>query len=93
VRIAGISGATANHAKKHTKNAIHVKWNARIGMLRKLRSANRVARCSMFAAPSLRGDQCKRSATLRINDLQVFAGCLCAALVREQLSLTQTGAG
>jgi hypothetical protein len=36
----------------------------------------------MFAAPSLRGDQCKRSATLRINELQDFAGWLCAALVR-----------
>jgi hypothetical protein len=27
----GISGAQANHAKKQTKNAIHVRWNARIG--------------------------------------------------------------
>jgi hypothetical protein len=35
VRIAGNSGATANQAKNHTKNAIHVKWNARSGMLRK----------------------------------------------------------
>src|SRR5471032_3303383 len=26
----GISGAQANHAKKHTKNAIQVRWNARI---------------------------------------------------------------
>lgn len=28
--ITGISGAQANHAKKQTKNAIQVKWNARI---------------------------------------------------------------
>jgi hypothetical protein len=27
----GISGAQANQAKKQTKNAIHVRWNARIG--------------------------------------------------------------
>ncbi|MDC0685412.1 hypothetical protein POL72_47340 [Sorangium sp. wiwo2] len=26
----GISGATANHAKKQAKNASQVKWNARI---------------------------------------------------------------
>jgi hypothetical protein len=28
--ITGISGAQANQAKKQTKNAIQVKWNARI---------------------------------------------------------------
>ena len=82
VRITGISGATANQAKKHTKNALHVRWNARIGMLLKLRSPNRVARCSMFAAPTIRDDRCKHSATPPISDLQAFFPLFCAALVR-----------
>src|ERR1700744_6469381 len=41
--ISGINGAHANHAKKHTKNAIHVRWKARIGALRMLKSSIRVA--------------------------------------------------
>jgi hypothetical protein len=36
----------------------------------------------MFAAPSTRGNLCKRSATLRISDLQAFFRLFCAALVR-----------
>ena len=39
----GISGAQANQAKKHTKNAIHVRWNARMGGVAREKSAMRVA--------------------------------------------------
>jgi hypothetical protein len=39
----GISGAQANHAKKHTKNAIQVTWKARIWGVRRLNSSMRVA--------------------------------------------------
>jgi len=46
-RISGMSGATANHAKKQTKNAIHVRWNVRIGIVEKLSSCRRVARSAM----------------------------------------------
>ncbi|MCY1244616.1 hypothetical protein D9M72_577050 [compost metagenome] len=39
----GISGAQANHAKKQTKNAIQVRWKARICGVLKLSSSMRVA--------------------------------------------------
>src|SRR3954462_12775231 len=42
-----MSGATANHAKKQTKNAIHAKWKARIGIVLNLSSSKRVARTSI----------------------------------------------
>jgi len=45
--MSGIKGATANHAKKHTKNAIHVIWKARIGIVEKFVSSMRVARPSI----------------------------------------------
>jgi hypothetical protein len=41
--ITGISGAQANHAKKQTKNAIQVRWNARIGGVEKEKSLMLVA--------------------------------------------------
>src|SRR6185437_15586472 len=39
----GISGALANQAKKQTKNAIHVRWKARMGTVRKLNRSTRLA--------------------------------------------------
>jgi len=41
--ITGISGAQANHAKKQTKNANHVIWNARIAGVAKLNNFISVA--------------------------------------------------
>jgi hypothetical protein len=41
--ITGISGATANQAKKQTKNAIQLKWKARICGVEKEKSWIRVA--------------------------------------------------
>src|SRR5476651_2493546 len=41
--INGISGAQANHAKMQTKNAIHVRWKARMGTVRRLKRSIRVA--------------------------------------------------
>jgi hypothetical protein len=41
--INGINGARANHAKKQTKNAIHVRWKARMGTVRRLKRSIRVA--------------------------------------------------
>jgi hypothetical protein len=46
--MSGISGAHANHAKKHTKNAIHVTWKARIGAVRMLNRSIRVALFAIF---------------------------------------------
>jgi hypothetical protein len=46
--MSGISGAHANQAKKHTKNAIHVRWKARIGALRMLKRSIRVALSIVF---------------------------------------------
>jgi hypothetical protein len=43
--ITGISGATANQAKKQTKNAIQVRWKARICGVAKLNRSMRVALC------------------------------------------------
>ena len=41
--ISGINGAHANHAKKQTKKAIQVRWNARIGGVLRLKRSMRVA--------------------------------------------------
>jgi hypothetical protein len=46
--MSGISGAQANHAKKQTKNAIHVRWKARIGGVRRLKRSIRVALFAIF---------------------------------------------
>ena len=46
--MSGISGAQANHAKKQTKNAIHVRWKARIGGVRMLKRSIRVALFAIF---------------------------------------------
>ena len=43
----GISGAQANQAKKQTKNAIQVRWNARIGGVEKEKSLMLVALLAM----------------------------------------------
>jgi hypothetical protein len=43
----GMSGATANHAKKQTKNAIHARWKVRIGIVAMLVSRICVARRSI----------------------------------------------
>ena len=42
-RMIGISGTTANQAKKQMKNASHVMWNARICGVLKLNRSIRVA--------------------------------------------------
>jgi hypothetical protein len=62
----GISGATANHAKKQVKNASHDKWNARIGMLEKFHNWIRVAR-PFICQPRVKQirDQKKRRAKIR----------------------------
>src|SRR5688500_3411586 len=46
-QISDINGQTANQTKKHTKNAIHVRWNVRIGIVEKFKSCRRVARSVM----------------------------------------------
>ncbi len=52
----GISGATANQAKKQTKNAIHVRWKARICGVSKLNRSIRVALLEIIGeAPAGRG--------------------------------------
>ena len=43
VLISGINGAAANHAKKQTKKASQVTWNARICGVEKLNRSIRVA--------------------------------------------------
>ena len=50
--ISGISGAAANHAKKQTKNASHVTWNALICGVDRL---NRWMRAAFGAVASMGG--------------------------------------
>ncbi|HET7333089.1 hypothetical protein [Dyella sp.] len=45
--ISGINGATANQAKKQTKNASQLKWNARICGVRSWNNSIRVALLDM----------------------------------------------
>ena len=58
-RTTGISGATANQAKKHTKNATHVMWKARICGVEKLNRSMLVAFWEAAMRGSVRG--CGRS--------------------------------
>jgi hypothetical protein len=81
-RIVGINGATANQAKKQTKKAIHVRWKARIGIVLKVRSRKRVARCSMSEAPCVRGGAMQGRCQGGIRGLQRDWRSYCAALVR-----------
>ena len=52
--ITGMSGAQANHAKKQTKNASQVIWNARMAGVEKLKSLICVAFfASLFIAEDI----------------------------------------
>src|SRR5688572_14998846 len=81
-RIMGINGATANQAKKQTKNAIQVRWKARMGMVLKVRSRKRVARCSMSGAPCGRDGAMQGECHGRNQGVAGVSLCFCASLVR-----------
>src|SRR3954451_15991218 len=70
-----MSGATANHAKKQTKNAIHAKWKARIGIVLNLSSSKRFARASINRSSF---DRSGNASDMQPKELGTFQGLIAA---------------
>ncbi len=77
----GISGAQANQAKKHTKNAIQVRWKARICGVLNVKSAILSALVAMFYPVKNK----KASGQTRLKNLAGRTPLSCRSVVRPAL--------